>query len=119
MGASFNDMVARLRDRESLREHNARLVVDLTQQAAELRDSRARLVKASHTARRQVERDLHDGAQQRLLVLGLKLAMARRNVQGDPLVTSTQLDDLQEELDCAVRELRELAHGIYLVDARE
>jgi signal transduction histidine kinase len=113
MGASFNDMVARLRDRESLREHNARLVVDLTQQAAELRDSRARLVKASDTARRQVERDLHDGAQQRLLVLGLKLAMARRNVQDDPLVTATQLDDLQHELDCAVRELRELAHGIY------
>jgi signal transduction histidine kinase len=113
MGASFNDMVRGLGEREALREHNAQLVVDLLQQAAELRSSRARIVAASDSARRNVERDLHDGAQQRLLLLGLKLAMARRNVQDDPVVTAAQLADLQQELDCAVRELRDLAHGIY------
>jgi signal transduction histidine kinase len=113
MGASFNDMVGGLREREVLREHNAQLIVDLLQQAAELRVSRARIVAASDSARRDVERDLHDGAQQRLLLLGLKLAMARRNVQDDPAVTAAQLDDLQQELACAVAELRDLAHGIY------
>ena len=76
MGTSFNDMVGGLRDRAALRDHNAQLVIDLQHQAAELQRSRARIVAASDAARRQVERDLHDGAQQGLLLLRLKLEMA-------------------------------------------
>jgi signal transduction histidine kinase len=112
MGATFNDMVAGLRERESLRHHNAELVADLRRQADLLRDSRKRIVAASHAARRRVERDLHDGAQQRLVLLGLKLALARASVEGDP-ATAAALDDLREELDRALSELRELARGIY------
>jgi signal transduction histidine kinase len=113
MGASFNEMVAGLRDRESLREHNADLVVDLRLQADQLRDSRARIVASADAARRQVERDLHDGAQQRLVLLGLKLAMASARAQSDPATVAADLDELRDELNAALSELRDLAHGIY------
>ncbi|MDX6688571.1 MAG: hypothetical protein QOG15_28 [Solirubrobacteraceae bacterium] len=112
MGATFNDMVAGLRERESLRSHNAELVGDLRRQADQLRDSRKRIVAASHAARRRVERDLHDGAQQRLVLLRLKLGLARAGIDGDA-ATAAALDDLRDELDRALLELRELARGIY------
>jgi signal transduction histidine kinase len=113
MGASLNDMVAGLREREALREHNADLVVDLRRQADQLRDSRARLVAASDAARRQVERDLHDGAQQRLVLLGLKLSMAGAEAHADPVAALGRLDELHADLDAALSDLRDLAHGIY------
>ena len=113
MAASFNEMVAGLRERASLREHNADLVVDLQRQADELRDSRARIVAASDAARRQVERDLHDGAQQRLVLLGLKLRMARDELERDPVLASRAIEELGEDLAAALAELRALAHGIY------
>jgi signal transduction histidine kinase len=113
MGESFNEMVAGLRDRAFLRDDNAKLVVDLQHKADELQDSRARLVAASDGARRRVERDLHDGAQQRLVLLRLKLGMARAQVVGDPLAAAVAIDELRDDLDCALSELRDLAHGIY------
>jgi signal transduction histidine kinase len=113
MGASFNEMVAGLRERVALREHNADLVGDLQRQADKLRDSRARLVAASDAARRQVERDLHDGAQQRLVVLGLKLALVGEQIKGDPAAAAAAISGLRDELDVAVAELRSLANGIY------
>jgi signal transduction histidine kinase len=113
MGTSFNEMVAGLRDREALRDHNARLVVDLQRQARELQSSRARIVAASDAARRQVERDLHDGAQQGLLLLRLKLEMAAlENGAVSPAAAAT-FDALRSELDRALADLRDLAHGIY------
>jgi signal transduction histidine kinase len=113
MGTSFNEMVAGLRDRASLRDDNAKLVVDLQHQADQLQDSRARLVATSDAARRRVERDLHDGAQQRLVLLKLKLGMARAQVEGDPLAAAATIDELRDDLNCALSELRDLAHGIY------
>ncbi|MDQ3677805.1 MAG: histidine kinase [Actinomycetota bacterium] len=113
MGASFNEMVGGLLEREFLREHNADLVADLRRQADQLRDSRARIVAASDEARRDVERDLHDGAQQRLVLLGLKLTMASARAQSDPAGVTADLEELRTELDAALSELRELAHGIY------
>jgi signal transduction histidine kinase len=110
---SANVMAAGLREREALRAHNAALVADLQRQADELRDSRARIVAASVAARRQVERDLHDGAQQRLLLVGMKLAMARQCVEHDPSSAAAAIDEMREDLSAAIAQLRDLAHGIY------
>jgi signal transduction histidine kinase len=77
----------------------------------ELRDARVALVRATDAARRRVERDLHDGAQQQLVLLALKLTRARRLLGRDPAAAA--LDELTEDLDRALAQLRELARGIY------
>jgi signal transduction histidine kinase len=80
-----------------------------------VRASRARLVTAGDDARRRLERDLHDGAQQRLLSVGLILNMLRRSVTtGDASKeTLALLDEVEAELRGATQELRELARGIH------
>ena len=80
---------------------------------AEMRASRARIVAASDEARRNVERDLHDGAQQYLVLLQLRLGQARRLIETDPQKAATSIDEASEELARALAELRDLAHGIY------
>ena len=93
---------------------NARLQAELKAQLTLVEDSRARIVAAGDEQRRRIERDLHDGAQQRLVAIALELRSAQRRMGGDldpaveQLLTST-VDDLQ----VAVEELRELAHGIH------
>ena len=87
-------------------------ITDRKQAEAELRASRARIVAAADEARRQIERDLHDGAQQRLVELALDLRMARRRLDGDG-EASRLLDAAIEDLADATRELRELARGIH------
>jgi signal transduction histidine kinase len=108
LGHSFNQMMEGLQERESLREHNVELV-------DELRESRARIVAAADAERRSVERDLHDGAQQHLVLLGLKLGMAKRKRGEDPEAAAALIDELSGDLDRAIAELRDLAHGIYPV----
>jgi PAS domain S-box-containing protein len=80
---------------------------------AELRASRARIVEAADAARRRLERDLHDGAQQRLVELALDLRMARARLDADPAQVRGLLDAALGDLDAATRELRELARGIH------
>jgi signal transduction histidine kinase len=81
---------------------------------SELRASRARIVAAADSERRRLERDLHDGAQQRLVNLGLTLQIARsRLVNGTPDTALEVLDDALVELTGATAELRELARGIH------
>jgi PAS domain S-box-containing protein len=80
---------------------------------AELRASRARIVEAADAARRRLERDLHDGAQQRLVELALDLRMARSRFDDAPAQARELLDAALEDLDAATRELRELARGIH------
>jgi signal transduction histidine kinase len=80
---------------------------------AELRASRARIVEAADAARRKIERDLHDGAQQRLVALGLEVRIARARIAKDPEFAGPFLDRLGEELAEASAELRELARGIH------
>src|SRR5205823_774942 len=87
---------------------NTRLQAELRAQLAELRASRLRIVAAADSERRRLERDLHDGTQQRLLALGLALQILRDH-QGDPEL----LDQAESELQEALRELRDLARGIH------
>ena len=79
----------------------------------ELRASRVRIVQAADEARRKIERDLHDGAQQRLVALTLDVRMARSRVERDPESAAPYLERLGEELAEASAELRELARGIH------
>ena len=81
--------------------------------SAELHASRARIVEAADAARRRIERDLHDGAQQRLVTLALDVRVARRQVERDPASAGPFLERLGEELSQASAELRELARGIH------
>jgi PAS domain S-box-containing protein len=90
---------------------------DITDRQAaerELRASRTRIVEAADAARRRLERDLHDGAQQRLVELALDLRMARSKLEDDdPGETRALIDAALEDLAAATRELRELARGIH------
>jgi PAS domain S-box-containing protein len=79
----------------------------------ELRASRARILEAADAARRKIERDLHDGAQQRLVALGLDVRVARARIDAEPESAGPFLDKLVEELSAASTELRELARGIH------
>jgi PAS domain S-box-containing protein len=91
--------------------------VDVTTKRAEreqLRASRARVVQAADAARHRIERDLHDGAQQRLVSVSLALRLARNAVaDGRTAAATKQLDEISSELDEALDELRELARGIH------
>jgi PAS domain S-box-containing protein len=80
---------------------------------SELKASRARIVQATDDSRRRLERDLHDGAQQRLVELALDLRMARARFDDDPGEARKLLDAAVEELGDAIAELRELARGIH------
>jgi PAS domain S-box-containing protein len=82
-------------------------------QEEELRASRARIVKAGDEARRRLERNLHDGAQQRLVALSLSLRLAQTKVGTDPPAADAVLESAREELAAALDELRELARGIH------
>jgi signal transduction histidine kinase len=93
------------------RSRISHLDAELHETMAELRASRARLVQAGDAARRRLERDLHDGAQSRLVALALTLRMARNRAQDPELVVL--LDHAQEELKTSLAELRELARGIH------
>jgi signal transduction histidine kinase len=93
---------------------NERLQAEVFAQLQDLRASRTRIVERGDTERRRLERDLHDGAQQRLLALSydLRLAFAAAQREGDREVT-TLLASATDEAQAALAELRELAHGIY------
>ena len=86
---------------------------EVRRQADELRASRARIVAASDAARRQIERNLHDGAQQHLVALAVNVRLARQLAERDPEASGKILDQLGVGIQEAVQELRALAHGIY------
>ena len=88
-------------------------ITDRKAAEAELRASRARIVEAGDKARRRLERDLHDGAQQRLVELALDLRMAHARLGDDPAAAGELLDAALGDLEEATRELRELARGIH------
>ena len=79
----------------------------------ELKRSRARLVEAADAARRRLERDLHDGAQQRLVALGLDLNVIRQTLARDADKADAMLEEAMADLTEAIAELRDLARGIH------
>jgi signal transduction histidine kinase len=91
---------------------NERLRAEVRAQLEEVRASRLRIVEAGDAARRRVERDLHDGAQQRLVGLSLGLRMLENRLEGVP-GTGEEIEALQSELRAALQELRELARGLH------
>jgi signal transduction histidine kinase len=91
---------------------NERLQAELRAQLAELRASRERIVRTGDEERRRLERDLHDGAQQRLLGMGMGLQLIRTRVDPES-ETAALVDEVETELGRALRELRELARGIH------
>lgn len=94
---------------------NARLEAELRAQLAEVKQSRKRIVAAADEERRRIERDLHDGAQQRLVGLALELRSAQRRLDpgaADPEVEAL-LDSAVAELQATSDELRELVRGVY------
>ncbi|MGN6170733.1 MAG: sensor histidine kinase, partial [Solirubrobacteraceae bacterium] len=92
---------------------NERLLADLRAQLEQLRESRARIVEAGDTERSRLERNLHDGAQQRLVSLALALGLAESKVEPDPQGAVQLLGAARAELTEALAELRELARGIH------
>ena len=86
---------------------------ELRSQADALRESRARIVASGDAERRRVERNLHDGAQQHLVALAVNLRLARDIIADDPAGGLEMLDQMADDVQVTIRELRELAHGIY------
>ena len=99
---AFNQMSTKLR----------RSLADLRDANEELRGSRDRIVTAADEARRRLERDLHDGAQQHLIAVAMKVRLARRAIDGS-MPSAGLLDEVQDDLQRAVTDLRGLAHGIF------
>ena len=92
---------------------NARLEVELRARLEALRASRARLVEAGDAERRRLGRDLHDGAQQRLVALMIELQLARERFENDPAGARELVDSAFANAKEAVSELRDLAAGIH------
>ena len=99
---------------------NVRLTADLearleqiARQAAELRASRQRIVLAQDAERRRLERNIHDGAQQHLVALAVKLRLARGLIRTDPARARAMLEELRGEIDLALDTLNALSLGIY------
>jgi signal transduction histidine kinase len=93
---------------------NQLLTRTLQARVADLRESRRRLVSVQDATRRKLERDLHDGAQQQLVALKVKLGLARTIAAGEGAAdTQAMLDALSEEADDAVGALRDFARGVY------
>jgi signal transduction histidine kinase len=90
----------------------ARLRVELRHRLEDVEASRARIATVADEERRRIERDLHDGAQQRLVSIGLTLRHAQHQLGSDDLGARQTLDGAVAEVAAAIDELRELAHGL-------
>jgi signal transduction histidine kinase len=95
---------------ESVEHRRARA---LRARVDDLRDARQRIIAAADAERRRIERDLHDGAQQRLVAVALTLGVAESQLESDPAGAARLIAKAREEAQLAIKELRELAHGIH------
>jgi signal transduction histidine kinase len=85
----------------------------LASSLSELDVSRKRIARAADVERSRIERDLHDGAQQRLIGLRIKLSLAEELARSDPASGAQALHDLGEDVELTLEDLRSLAHGVY------
>ncbi len=120
LAAGEAELLDRLAEQAGLVLANARLTADLearlmqiAKQAADLRSSRQRIVAAQDEERRRLERNIHDGAQQHLVALAVKLRLAKTALQKDPEHGRRMLGEIRGEVDAALDTLRSLALGIY------
>ena len=97
----------------ALAMQNERLDAELRAKIGELRASRERMLRIGLEERRRLERNLHDGAQQRLVSMALNIRLARAKLNEDPLAADQLLASAGDELTSALEELRELARGIH------
>jgi signal transduction histidine kinase len=94
-------------------DDNRRLAARVESSLTELRESRARILAAADEERRRIERDLHDGGQQRLVALRIRLELAEEMMRQDPARAGRMLHRLGDDVDAALDELRSLAAGVY------
>jgi signal transduction histidine kinase len=120
MSEAEEDMLADVTRQVGVAIHNSQLdsalqasLEQLRQANADLQSSRARIVAASDAARRKIERDLHDGAQQHLVSMAVKVGLARQLMADDAETVEKLLAELRDDTQTTLTELRELAHGIY------
>jgi signal transduction histidine kinase len=106
------DLLAGVTAAAAIALDNARLHAELNARVEELRGSRARVIDAAQRERQRLERDLHDGAQQRLIALSLELSLLERQLGDDPDARS-RLDLARREIALSLEELRDVAHGIH------
>jgi signal transduction histidine kinase len=92
---------------------NMRLYAEVQASLAQARESRARIVASADRERRKIERDLHDGAQQRLVALRIKLELAEEALRRDPEAGLARIRDLGADVEQTLEEIRALAHGVY------
>jgi PAS domain S-box-containing protein len=114
--AEADEVVMILRDfteRHRAQEELERLQVELRKRLEELQASRARIVAVADQERQRLERNLHDGAQQRLVSVSLTVRLAQARLDADPGAASELLQAASDELSTALEELRELARGIH------
>jgi signal transduction histidine kinase len=90
-----------------------RLMHRLASSLTELDVSRKRIARAADLERSRIERDLHDGAQQRLIALRIKLSLAEELAHADPVAAVEAIHELGDDVELALEELRSLAHGVY------
>jgi signal transduction histidine kinase len=114
--ASLDDdpeMVEAVRAAATMALENERLLAESEARLAEVQASRQRIVAAGDAERRRLERDLHDGAQQRLVALSMQLRMLRSDIRRDPAQAEQRVAAASDELAHSLEELRELARGIH------
>ena len=92
---------------------NQRLETELRSSLRELKASRSRIMSAADEERRRIERDLHDGAQQRLLALAIELELAGELLAADPSKGAGRIHELVEDVNGAMADIRSLASGLY------
>ncbi len=90
-----------------------RIVADLAQAMNDVEDSRQRIAEAADLERARIERDLHDGAQQRLIALRIRLGLAEEQLRDDPVAGIQAVRELGFQAEFALEELRSLAQGVY------
>jgi signal transduction histidine kinase len=107
------ELVAAVAAAAAIALDDARLQAESEDRLAELRASRERIVAAGDAERRRLERNLHDGAQQRLVFVALQLRMIQRRIDTDPALAKRLVASAGEELSKSLEDLRELARGLH------